>query len=466
MNSDTSQIERSDGLYHFIWRWHFIAGLFVAPFVVILAVTGALYLFKDEIERAVYAPLMQVAPVVAGATPSAQESAVLRMFPGAKITRYVAPAAADRTAEFALRTPDGQSLTVFVDPGAARVTGAIANESRVSNVLSGLHGELLSGRTGDLLVEFAGCWAFVLLVTGLFLWWPRKDRRAGVLAPRLKARGRAFWRDLHAVPAAWNAPFVGFLILSGLPWSGFWGETLARLGTLEATAAIMAPTPNFTAAPGAPPHAQHEHHHHVPQNVDDNPAAADLPWAIRQAPAPAGGETHGVSLDELVALAQARDMTGSVFRVIYPSGPGGVFTLSHVPATAEGQRTVHVDPADGAIVQDVAWRQYSPLGKAVEFGVQTHVGRQFGAANRWLMLGVCMTLVATVAFGVVSWWRRRPSGRLGVPPVPEGYRPAWPIAALALALGVAFPLVGASMLLVIAAAWLLRRLPAGAVPGA
>ena len=29
-----------------IWRWHFYAGLLVAPFMLILAVTGAIYLFN------------------------------------------------------------------------------------------------------------------------------------------------------------------------------------------------------------------------------------------------------------------------------------------------------------------------------------------------------------------------------------------------------------------------------------
>ena len=36
-------------LYRALWRWHFFAGLICAPIVILLAVTGALYLFKDEI---------------------------------------------------------------------------------------------------------------------------------------------------------------------------------------------------------------------------------------------------------------------------------------------------------------------------------------------------------------------------------------------------------------------------------
>ena len=38
-------------LYRTIWRWHFYAGLFVVPMVLILALSGALYLFKPQVER-------------------------------------------------------------------------------------------------------------------------------------------------------------------------------------------------------------------------------------------------------------------------------------------------------------------------------------------------------------------------------------------------------------------------------
>lgn len=41
----------STALYRTLWRWHFYAGLFVLPFILILSLTGAAYLFKPQIER-------------------------------------------------------------------------------------------------------------------------------------------------------------------------------------------------------------------------------------------------------------------------------------------------------------------------------------------------------------------------------------------------------------------------------
>ncbi|MBN9136430.1 MAG: PepSY domain-containing protein, partial [Phyllobacterium sp.] len=45
----------SQSLYRAIWRWHFFAGLLVIPFMLNLAITGGLYLFKDEIDNTVFA---------------------------------------------------------------------------------------------------------------------------------------------------------------------------------------------------------------------------------------------------------------------------------------------------------------------------------------------------------------------------------------------------------------------------
>ncbi|MBD3838367.1 PepSY domain-containing protein, partial [Brevundimonas sp.] len=42
------------GAYRAVWRWHFYAGVFVMPVLMLLALTGGLYLFKDEIDGALY----------------------------------------------------------------------------------------------------------------------------------------------------------------------------------------------------------------------------------------------------------------------------------------------------------------------------------------------------------------------------------------------------------------------------
>ncbi|MHC5543085.1 PepSY domain-containing protein, partial [Singulisphaera rosea] len=50
------------GLYRVLWRWHFYAGLLVSPVLVVVAVTGGLYVFKGELEGVLYPKLMFATP--------------------------------------------------------------------------------------------------------------------------------------------------------------------------------------------------------------------------------------------------------------------------------------------------------------------------------------------------------------------------------------------------------------------
>ncbi len=453
----TADGARARGLYGAVWRWHFYAGLFVVPFLLMLAVTGALYTFDDEIEAWWYRDLLQTPACTTPLPAAVQEAAVLAAHPGASVRRYTVAARATQAAIWTVQPPQGGALNVFVAPCSAAVRGAVETRWQLMNVVSSLHGELLLGDVGDWLVELAASWAMVLLVTGLYLWWPDQgDRLLGSFIPRLNAKGRVFWRDLHAVPAMWNALAVAFLLLSGLPWAGFWGGQLARLGTVSH---LTAPTPNFVAAPTldkaapADPHAAHRAEAAAAASSDTG-----IPWTIRHDAAPQGGPAR-IGVAEVEAIARERGVLAPGLRLIYPSAPGSVWHLSYIPGGATTQRTVYLDPADGRVLDDIGYDRYSPLGRAVEWGVEIHLGRQFGLLNQLLCVLVCGLTVLTVVTGTVMWWKRRPAGGLGAPSLPKGYRSQAGVVVIAAVLGLLFPLMGASLVAVLLFDFALRRLP-------
>ncbi|HVO93081.1 MAG TPA: PepSY domain-containing protein, partial [Terriglobales bacterium] len=245
-NSGEQDSRQSGGLYHFVWRWHFYAGLFTAPFLIVLAVTGALYLFNHEIEGWWYRGLMEVPPFSRVAAASAQEAAVLHAFPRAQVARYTYPLDNHDAAEWTIKTAERRALTVFVDPASTAIKGTVDPKQRLMQIVRDMHASLLLAKPGQYVMELAACWGFILLVTGIFMWWPRRARMRGVVVPRLRAGGRTFWKDIHSVPSMWNAALVVFLILTGLPWSIFWGQQIAKLGTLSSFAT---PSPNFIRQP-------------------------------------------------------------------------------------------------------------------------------------------------------------------------------------------------------------------------
>ncbi len=46
-----NDVQERKVLYATVWRWHFYAGLYVAPFLMLLAVTGLVMLAEEPIER-------------------------------------------------------------------------------------------------------------------------------------------------------------------------------------------------------------------------------------------------------------------------------------------------------------------------------------------------------------------------------------------------------------------------------
>ncbi|WP_380779661.1 PepSY-associated TM helix domain-containing protein [Sphingomonas sp. R86520] len=433
--------------YRAIWRWHFYAGLIVAPFLLILAVTGAIYLFNDEIDDALYAEQRFVPVHVQHVAPSRMIDAALTAHPGAA-TRIDLPKADDRSAVVFVTPDHGAPLRVAVDPGTGRVLGSTVYARTLVGFADEMHGSLTLGTIGDRIVELAACWALVLIATGLYLWWPRSRRGlAGILYPRLGARGRLFWKDLHAVIGLWSVLLIAFLLLTGLPWAGIEGDLLNR-GT--AAIGIGYPEANRT--------------HNAPQSVTMKSALGEAPWTMERARMPtsspssehAGHAGHEMTMavrddaavagTDRIAASLARDhhMTDA-YRLFLPSGATGVYTAYTYPDQPQGQRTLYFDRWTGGLIREVGYADYGWAAKAIELGVQFHMGNYFGLLNQLVMLTTCIAIVLLVISGIVMWWKRRPAGRLAAPArAPHaGIRGAVVILVIA---GILFPLLGASAL--------------------
>ncbi len=210
--------------YNAVWRWHFYAGLFCMPFVLWLATTGTIYLWKPQIEAWLERPYDTLTPSGPRASADAQVKVALAAVPGAVLHKYQLPQAPGEAARVILGR-DGRETRVYVDPYRLRVLRTETESERPMRVISDLHGTFRAGNPGSWLVEIAACWTVTMLLTGLYLWWPRRTRGlGGVLYPRLRGGKRLFWRDLHAVSGIWVAVLALFLISTGLPWAKFWGS--------------------------------------------------------------------------------------------------------------------------------------------------------------------------------------------------------------------------------------------------
>lgn len=454
MSQSSSKAQPLSPLYRTIWRWHFYAGLIVSPFMLILAVTGAIYLFNDEINDALYphqrfvaeAPILPTSQLIASA---------LSDYPGGSATRIDMPVEPDRSAVVFITPSAGVPERVYVDPGTGRVLGRFVYTRTLVGFADVFHGSLMLGDRGDAIVELMACWGLILVVTGLYLWWPRKGRGlVGVVLPNLRFGGRTFWRDLHAVTGVWTALLIAFLILTGLPWATVWGGLLKdgtnALGIgYPADYRLHGATPTVASSSPPPTMAQ---------------VVGKGPWTLEDAPMPqsdphAGhhgggvgmtldGPPVGIGVDGAVAVLNRAGMT-SAYRLTLPRAEDGVYTAYTYPDRPEGQRTLHIDQYSGRILGDVKFGDYGWAAKAVELGVQLHMGNYFGRANQIVMLIACLGVVLLSITGPVMWWKRRPRGRIGAPRELEPLK-LRTMALITLGLGIVFPLAGLSLAIILA----------------
>lgn len=226
VHQEENKKQTRNGIYQTMWRWHFYAGLIFAPFLIILAFSGAVYLFKPQIESFLYQDLYYVEETKESSiSTNNQMTMVKEAYPEASISGVTFFQEAERSTKFSTMQ-NGERVSVFVDAYSGKVLGNLPAEKELMTFFVKLHSELLIGGTvANRLVELAACWAILLLLTGLYIWWPRNRLTIwGTILPRLRSKGRTFWRDMHATLGFWLSLGLIILVLTGLPWSGVMGN--------------------------------------------------------------------------------------------------------------------------------------------------------------------------------------------------------------------------------------------------
>ena len=419
--------------YRAIWRWHFYAGLLCLPLVCWLACTGAIYLFRPQIEAWLDRPYANIVTSNESLlAPSAEVQAALDAFPGATLHAYQLPASGAAAPQLLIGRGDTE-WRIWLHPMSGQVLKAAPEDERLMNVIFSLHGELLLGNRGSMLVELAASWAIVLVLTGLVLWWPRgASRLGGLVYPRFCLGRTIFWRDLHAVAGLWMSLPVLFLLVSGLPWAANWGAYLDELRQLSGQVTSRRDWP-----------------------VGNVPAPGMVPVVSRPLT-----EGDYAAVDRVVAAASGMHLDWPVL-VSPPEGAGADWTVRSDTQDRPRREVVLIDGRTGTVVARSGFNQQDWVDRAVAVAVAAHEGQLFGWPNQAAgLLTAVLLLMASVSAGV-HWWLRRPHGVLGaLQPIVQPRFVGWLVGVIVL-LGLMLPLFGLSLVAVLATERLvLTRLPA------
>ena len=444
----------SGGLFRAFWRWHFYASFVVVPVLLVLSVTGLVYLFRFQLEPVLNPSLMQVEKPAGTdvAQPYAgQLRAVEEAYPGAEAVSLAEPREAGRSTVVSVTMPDGEGRDVFVDPWTAEVLGDRDPDTTLSGYAIRLHADLMSGRPGDLVMELGTCWAIVMSLTGYYLFVRgraarRRRTAAGKRGARLRAR--------HGVLGSVVGVGLLLMVVTGLPWTGVWGATVQQLATTSGSS-LWSLDHGAESAPLSTLDESLPHSH------------AEVPWGMGESEVPRSeahedGTVAVANVDTAIEVADGEGLRHPM-TVALPSGEDGTFSvIGYAFDAPSDEQTVHVDQYDGEVRSAYGYDDYPLLAQVVSQGIGVHEGRSFGGWTMALAAAFCVGVIALCVTGPLMWWRRRPSGpQLGAP---RGRLPvrSSPVLAVGLvALAVFLPVFGVSLVLVLLLdRFVLRRVPA------
>jgi len=410
-------------LYRTIWRWHFYAGIFSIPFVIILALTGAIYLFKPYYEHWQERDYRGLHITGDGLAPNQQITAALAAIDGGKLLSYRLPQAADEAVVINVQAEN--NWKVFINPYTGDVLGTQRTDQMLMTIVKTIHGELLLGTVGSILVELAACWAIVLIVTGLYLWWPRNAHgMAGIIYPRLRDGSRTFWRDIHTVTGIWISALALFLLVTGLPWALVWGAALKEVRAVD-----------FSKQQDWTQSRAQEHDH----------------WRAQ------ASETFNLTPEVLMAAQQLK---------LPPPVELSIASTHHISwkvSSQTGNRPQRADVwlnGDGSIEKQNGFAEKKLVDRAIGVGIAAHEGYLFGWFN--LVLGVltCAGLILISVSGFILWRKRKPESVLGAPPaMPTRLGSA--VVAITIGLAIFLPLLAISLVALLIIEFVLLRRVSG-----
>lgn len=380
-----------------LWRLHFWSALIASPFVLVACLTGLLYVFTPQIERSLHGHLDTVQPQAQARTLDEVVLVARQAAPEGWSLHLVVPAFdADDSVRVAFMPPmqdkakagghgghgghgdsgtsagaaeakpqflrpnfgiPARAVVVYVNPYNAEVLGQLKESERFANWARKLHSNLQQGDGWRWMIELAASWTMVMLVTGVYLWWPRPGQSG---LPQSAAKGRLAWRQWHAFMGV-ALGLISFVILTtGLTWSERAG------GQIKWARDVTGQTPP-----------------RIPSGFKSTLAEGAKPLTWEQAVQAIRREAPQVSM-----------------KVMAPRGPEGVWRANQMDKGDPTKRfDMLVDAYSGQKLYYSGWAEQTAFGKATAIGIPFHRG-EFGVWNQVVLF----VFGAGILFSLVTGW--------------------------------------------------------------
>lgn len=391
--------------YNLLWKSHFIAGIIIVPFVIILSVTGVIYLFKDNYEKELFKGYQTYEPT--GKTLSYEEQLKIAKKNWSKEPQaIVVPQEVNQSTQFTSGRFSHKS-SLYVHPSNGEVLGKVNISETDMHKVRKLHGELLLGSFGTKVIELVASWMLVLILSGVYLFWPKGKGLKGFFTIRTKGSKRVFFRDLHAFLGFWFSSLLIIVLLGGFPWTDIFGAGYKWV--------------QKTTDSGFP-------------STWQGRGLKSLPF-----------QTKEISLDALMQKATELNLEGEVSLSI-PKSSTGVYTVSNQTTNFSQMKSIHFDRYTGEVIAENSWGDIGIMMKSRLWLMAFHQG-QFGVWNFVLILITAFALTLLSIAAIFAYFKRKSKQKFKINQVRNtkiGLAPTFIICFL----GVLLPLFGISLVFV------------------
>ena len=414
---------RSLPLRQIIFWLHLVTGIVAGLIIFVMSVTGVLLAFERQIVAFAERDVRTGQPPAPG---------VSRLDLDTLMTRARAAAPEGKPSGVMLRADPtamvivnfGREQTIFVNPYTGAVLGEGAKTLRdFFRMMMDWHRWLgTEGASRDIGRAITGACnaAFVVMVvTGLYLWWPRRwtpQALKAALVPNFRLRGKPRDWNWHNTTGFWFASVLLCITLTGLVMSYQWANDL--LYTI--TGNIPPPRPPG-ASEGRPAAVDNRRSEGGPRQAGSPPeggvgrqSRAEGRAAMERQGRPgetgeAGSAPPHASLEALFAVAVQQAPHWRSMTVRLPQRSASQLTVTLEEATALHPYPRSILTLDAATAAVVKWEPYAGynLGRTLRAWVRpVHTGEAIGVLGQVVAALASAGGMVLVWTGVALAWRR------------------------------------------------------------
>ena len=403
-------------LNQWLWRWHFIAGIITLPFVLLLAITGGIYLFKDNVETPIRNEFKQIENSTEVKASFQNQLEIVTEKLGKKPDGLIIPNTKNETTEF-VSGRFSHKKSIYINPYTKEIKGDFSPKDTWMYTVRKLHGELLGGKIGTKIIELVASWMVVLILTGIYIFWPKGNNLSHLIRVRFNKGKHVLFKDLHSVIGFWISLLLLLTLAGGFPWTDVVGSNFKTLQKVTNTG--------------------------FPKEWFGRGFKSE----IKGAP---------LKLDQMLLIAKNQNLDGEV-TLTFPKHKKGVFSIANKTFPLANQQKIHFDQYSGKIVKALNWSDVGILMRGRMWLMAFHQG-EFGTWNFIVMLFVATLLAFISIAGLLSYINRKKPGSWSIPQTPKSFKVGYGVLALIVLLGLLFPLFGISVLLIIIGTFIKTRL--------